>query len=81
MVDIHEQVEMYGGRGIHYLGQVRLGAYMLDIHEQVEMYGGDLQQAYLNSSSKIFFEKKSEKVSKNAEFHADFESVEKVLKK
>ena len=40
MVDIHVQVEMYGGRGIHYLGQVMLGAYMVDIHVQVEMYGG-----------------------------------------
>jgi hypothetical protein len=30
---------------------------------------------------KIFFWKKSKKVSKNAEFHADFESVEKVVKK
>ena len=30
---------------------------------------------------KNFFWKKSKKVSKNAEFHADFESVEKVLKK
>jgi hypothetical protein len=30
---------------------------------------------------KIFFFKKSKKVSKNAEFHADFESVEKVVKK
>jgi len=30
---------------------------------------------------KFFFLKKSKKVSKNAEFHADFESVEKVLKK
>jgi hypothetical protein len=29
---------------------------------------------------KIFFEK-SKKVSKNSEFHADFESVEKVVKK
>ena len=64
MVDIHEQVEMYGGRGIHYLGQVRLGAYMLDIHEQVEMYGGDVQQAYLNSSSKIFFEKNRKRCQK-----------------
>jgi hypothetical protein len=27
------------------------------------------------------FEKKSKKISKNAEFHADFESVEKVVKK
>jgi hypothetical protein len=27
----------------------------------------------------IFFWKKSKKVSKNAEFHADFESVEKVV--
>ncbi len=27
------------------------------------------------------FKKKSEEVSKDAEFHADFESVEKVLKK
>jgi hypothetical protein len=30
---------------------------------------------------KIFFLKKSQNVSKNAEFHADFESVEKVVKK
>ncbi len=30
---------------------------------------------------KIFFWQKSENVSKNAEFHADFESVEKVVKK
>ncbi len=30
---------------------------------------------------KIIFLKKSKKVSKNAEFHADFESVEKVVKK
>jgi hypothetical protein len=30
---------------------------------------------------KIFFWKKSEKISKNAEFHADLESVEKVVKK
>ncbi len=30
---------------------------------------------------KFFFFTKSKKVSKNAEFHADFESVEKVLKK
>ncbi len=30
---------------------------------------------------KNFFGKKLKKVSKNAEFHADFESVEKVLKK
>ncbi len=30
---------------------------------------------------KNFFAKKSKKVSKNAEFHADFESVEKVVKK
>jgi hypothetical protein len=29
---------------------------------------------------KIFFFKKSKKVSKNAKFHADFESVEKVVK-
>ncbi len=29
---------------------------------------------------KIVFWKKSEKISKNAEFHADFESVEKVVK-
>ncbi len=28
----------------------------------------------------IFCEKKSKKISKNAEFHADFESVEKVVK-
>jgi hypothetical protein len=27
---------------------------------------------------KIFLDKKSKKISKNAEFHADFESVEKV---
>jgi hypothetical protein len=40
MVDIHVQVEMYGGRGIYYLGQVRLGAYMVDIHVQVVMYEG-----------------------------------------
>jgi hypothetical protein len=30
---------------------------------------------------KKFFLKKSKKVSKNAEFHADFESVEKVVRK
>jgi hypothetical protein len=30
---------------------------------------------------KIFFEKIGKGVKKNAEFHADFESVEKVLKK
>ncbi len=30
---------------------------------------------------KNFFGQKSEKISKNAEFHADFESVEKVVKK
>ncbi len=30
---------------------------------------------------KNFLGKKSKKVSKNAEFHADFESVEKVVKK
>jgi hypothetical protein len=30
---------------------------------------------------KNFLCKKSKKVSKNAEFHADFKSVEKVLKK
>ena len=30
---------------------------------------------------KNFFGKKLKKVSKNAEFHADFESVDKVLKK
>jgi hypothetical protein len=40
MVDVHVQVEMYGGRGIHYLELVRLGAYTVDIHVQVEMYGG-----------------------------------------
>ncbi len=40
MVDIHLQVEMYGGRGIHYLGKVRSGAYMVDIHVHVEMYRG-----------------------------------------
>jgi hypothetical protein len=32
-------------------------------------------------AKKIFFVKKSIRVSKNAKFHADFESVEKVLKK
>jgi hypothetical protein len=37
MVDIHVQVEMYGGRGIQYLGQVGSGAYMVDIHVQVVM--------------------------------------------
>jgi hypothetical protein len=31
-------------------------------------------------TQKHFFEKKSEKISKNAEFHADFESVEGVVK-
>jgi hypothetical protein len=30
---------------------------------------------------KNFFLKKSKKISKNAEFHADFEFVEKVIKK
>ncbi len=30
---------------------------------------------------KNFLDKKSKKVSKNAKFHADFESVEKVVKK
>jgi hypothetical protein len=35
MVDIHVQVEMYGGGGY-----IRSGAYMVDIHVQVEMYGG-----------------------------------------
>jgi hypothetical protein len=34
-----------------------------------------------NMAQKKFFLKKSIKVSKNAEFHADFESVEKVVKK
>ncbi len=34
-----------------------------------------------NMTKKNFFCKKSKKVSKNAEFHADFESVEKVVKK
>ncbi len=34
-----------------------------------------------NIALKFFFLKKSIKVSKNAEFHADFESVEKFLKK
>jgi hypothetical protein len=32
-------------------------------------------------TQKNFFWKNSKKVSKNAEFYADFESVEKVLKK
>jgi hypothetical protein len=32
MVDIHVQVEMFMGRGIHYMGWVRLGVYMVDIH-------------------------------------------------
>ncbi len=35
----------------------------------------------LKWSKKIFFLKKSKKVSKNAEFHADFESVENVVTK
>jgi hypothetical protein len=34
-----------------------------------------------NMTLKNFFLEKIEKVSKNAEFHADFESVEKVVKK
>jgi hypothetical protein len=34
-----------------------------------------------NMTPKIFFLTKSKKISKNAEFHADFESVEKVVKK
>jgi hypothetical protein len=34
-----------------------------------------------NMALKKFFWKKSKKVPKNAEFHADFESVEKVVKK
>ncbi len=34
-----------------------------------------------NMTKKNFFPKKLKKVSKNAEFHADFESVEKVVKK
>ncbi len=45
-------------------------------------------RVWLQSSKKVlirplknFFLKKSKKVSKNAEFHADFESVEKVVKK
>jgi hypothetical protein len=33
-----------------------------------------------NMTQKNFFGKKSKKISKNAEFHADFESVEKVVK-
>jgi hypothetical protein len=33
-----------------------------------------------NMTKKMYFEK-SKKVSKNAEFHANFESVEKVVKK
>ncbi len=32
-------------------------------------------------TQKNLFLKKSKKISKNAEFHADFESVEKVVKK
>ncbi len=32
-------------------------------------------------TSKIFSEEKFKKISKNAEFHADFESVEKSCKK
>ncbi len=32
-------------------------------------------------TQKIFFCNKSEKISENAEFHADFVSVEKVVKK
>ncbi len=45
-------------------------------------------RVWLQNSKKVliwhkknFFLKKSKKVSKNAEFHADFESVEKVVKK
>ncbi len=34
-----------------------------------------------NITLKIFFCEKIKKVSKSAEFHADFESVEKVVKK
>jgi hypothetical protein len=37
MVDIHVQVERYGGRGIHYMGRVGLGTFMVDTHVQVEM--------------------------------------------
>jgi hypothetical protein len=33
-----------------------------------------------NMTPKNFFVKKIKKISKNAEFHADFESVEKVVK-
>jgi hypothetical protein len=32
-----------------------------------------------NMTKKIFWCKKSKKISKNAEFHADFESVEKLI--
>jgi hypothetical protein len=32
-------------------------------------------------TQKIFFRKKSKQISKNAEFHADFEFVDKVVKK
>ncbi len=40
-------------------------------------------RVWLQSLKKVlnFFLKKSKKESKNAEFHADFESVEKVVKK
>jgi hypothetical protein len=40
MVDIHVQLEMYRRRGIHDLGYVRSGAYIVDIHAQVEIYSG-----------------------------------------
>jgi hypothetical protein len=36
MEDIHEQVDMYGRRWIHYLHGVR--AYMVKMYLQVEMY-------------------------------------------
>jgi hypothetical protein len=38
-------------------------------------------RVWLQSLKNKFFWKKLKKVSKNAEFHADFESVEKVVKK
>jgi hypothetical protein len=41
MVDIRVRLEMYRRRGIHDLGYVRSGAYIVDIHAQVEIYRGE----------------------------------------
>ncbi len=40
-----------------------------------------IQKVLILYDKKNIFWKKSKKISKNAEFHADFESVEKVVKK